>query len=36
MHAHLLPNIDEGAKTIAESLILIRGLKDLGYFAIMA
>lgn len=31
MHSHLLPGIDDGAKTIDESLQLIRGLNALGY-----
>ncbi|MCY4778519.1 protein tyrosine phosphatase [Sphingobacterium sp. UT-1RO-CII-1] len=30
MHSHLLPGIDDGAKTIQDSLLLIKGLKDLG------
>lgn len=30
MHNHVLPGIDDGAKTIADSLVLIQGLKDLG------
>ena len=31
MHSHLIPGIDDGAKDIAESLQMIRGLIDLGY-----
>jgi protein-tyrosine phosphatase len=31
MHSHLLPALDDGAKTTDDSLILIRGLSDLGY-----
>ncbi|MCC7246643.1 MAG: hypothetical protein IT269_13250 [Saprospiraceae bacterium] len=31
MHSHLLPGIDDGAPTIADSIRLIRGLYDLGY-----
>jgi protein-tyrosine phosphatase len=31
MHSHLIPGIDDGAKTIEDSLNLIRGLQDLGY-----
>ncbi len=30
-HSHLIPGIDDGAKTMAESLALISGLRDLGY-----
>jgi protein-tyrosine phosphatase len=31
MHSHLLPGIDDGVKTIEDSVELIRGMKDLGY-----
>jgi tyrosine-protein phosphatase YwqE len=31
MHSHLIPGIDDGAKTMEESLELIRGLIQLGY-----
>lgn len=31
LHSHLIPGIDDGAKTIEESLILIKGLADLGF-----
>ncbi len=31
LHSHLIPGIDDGAKTLEESLILIQGLYDLGY-----
>ncbi|MBS1683793.1 MAG: capsular biosynthesis protein [Bacteroidetes bacterium] len=31
LHSHLIPGIDDGAKTLEESLILIKGLSDLGY-----
>lgn len=31
LHSHLIPGIDDGAKTMEESLILIKGLADLGY-----
>lgn len=31
IHAHLLPNIDDGPKTMEESLTLIKGLQALGY-----
>jgi tyrosine-protein phosphatase YwqE len=31
MHSHLLPGIDDGAKTLEDSLILVRGLAELGY-----
>jgi protein-tyrosine phosphatase len=30
-HSHLLPGIDDGAKDMADSLKLIRGLQELGY-----
>ena len=31
MHSHLIPGIDDGAKTLEDSLHLIRRLKSLGY-----
>ncbi len=31
MHSHLLPGIDDGAKTMDDSIRLIRGMYDLGY-----
>lgn len=31
MHSHLLPGIDDGAKSLEESLTLIRALSDLGF-----
>ncbi len=31
MHSHLVPGIDDGSKSLEESLELIRGLKELGY-----
>jgi tyrosine-protein phosphatase YwqE len=36
MHAHLLPGIDDGPKTMAESLQLIRNLANLGYTKLIA
>ena len=30
MHSHLIPGIDDGSKTMEESLTLIRELSDLG------
>lgn len=30
-HSHFIPGIDDGAKTLEESTILIQGLKSLGY-----
>lgn len=30
MHNHILPGIDDGSKTVEESLLLLQGLKDLG------
>lgn len=31
MHSHLIPGIDDGAKTVEDSIKLIRQLTDLGY-----
>lgn len=31
LHSHLIPGIDDGAKTMEESMTLIRALKSLGY-----
>ena len=31
MHSHLIPGIDDGAKTIEDSLALIKELHSLGY-----
>jgi len=31
MHSHFIPGIDDGVKTIEESMQLIRGMKELGY-----
>ncbi len=31
MHSHLLPGIDDGAKELADSLALVKKLKELGY-----
>ena len=31
LHSHLIPGIDDGAKTMTDSLDLIRGLRDLGF-----
>lgn len=31
MHSHILPGIDDGAKDVETSIILIKGLLDLGY-----
>ena len=36
MHAHLLPAIDDGAKSLDDSLALISGLKELGYSKVLA
>jgi len=33
MHSHLIPGIDDGAKTIEDSLTLIKELHALGYTA---
>ena len=35
VHSHLIPGIDDGAKTIEESVALVRALKDLGYSKII-
>ena len=35
MHSHILPDIDDGAKSIEESVHLILGLKELGYVRII-
>jgi protein-tyrosine phosphatase len=31
MHSHLIPGIDDGVKTMSESLAMIKGLHELGY-----
>src|SRR4051812_8523071 len=31
MHSHLLPGLDDGVQTIAESLACIKTLQDIGY-----
>lgn len=31
MHSHLLPGIDDGAQDLEDSLMLIRGMQELGY-----
>ncbi|WP_354358966.1 CpsB/CapC family capsule biosynthesis tyrosine phosphatase [Pedobacter sp. UYP30] len=31
MHSHLIPGVDDGAKDIADSILLINGLKNLGF-----
>jgi protein-tyrosine phosphatase len=36
MHSHILPGIDDGADTIETSLLLIRGMKELGYRRLIA
>lgn len=36
IHAHLIPNIDDGPKTMEAALALIRGLKSLGYHTLTA
>ena len=36
MHAHLLPEIDDGAESLEDSLNLIKGLQDLGYSQVLA
>ncbi len=34
-HSHLIPGIDDGAKTVADSIAMIKGLSDLGYTRII-
>lgn len=36
MHSHILPGIDDGSPDIATSLILVKGLYDLGYRRLVA
>jgi tyrosine-protein phosphatase YwqE len=31
MHSHLIPGVDDGAKDVADSIQLIKGLKELGF-----
>ena len=35
MHSHFIPGIDDGAKDMAESLAMLRAMKDLGYNTII-
>lgn len=35
MHSHFLPGIDDGAKTLEESLALVRAMVDMGYKTII-
>ena len=35
MHSHFIPGIDDGAKTIDDSLVLLRAMKDMGYNTII-
>ena len=35
IHSHILPSMDDGAKNIEESLLLISKMKDLGFFKII-
>ena len=35
MHSHFIPGIDDGAKTIEDSLTLVRAMKDMGYKTII-
>lgn len=35
IHSHLIPGIDDGAKTLEDSLVLIQGLQDLGFSKII-
>jgi len=36
LHCHVVPGIDDGCRTMEESLTLARGLRDLGFQAIVA
>ncbi|QWG09206.1 capsular biosynthesis protein [Flammeovirga kamogawensis] len=36
MHAHFLPNIDDGAQSLEESIDIIKGLVDMGYKNLVA
>lgn len=36
MHGHLIPGVDDGAKTIEDSIAMIRGLKEMGYKKIIS
>ena len=31
LHSHLIPNIDDGVKSVEESVFLIKKIKELGY-----
>src|SRR5690606_27441218 len=31
MHSHLIPGIDDGAKNLEDSIVLISGMKNLGF-----
>ena len=31
LHSHLIPNIDDGVKTLEESISIIKNLKELGF-----
>ncbi len=35
MHSHFIPGIDDGAKTIEDSITLLRAMKDMGYRTII-
>jgi protein-tyrosine phosphatase len=35
MHSHFIPGIDDGAKTIQDSVTLLRAMKDMGYNTII-
>ncbi|MFO8054122.1 MAG: CpsB/CapC family capsule biosynthesis tyrosine phosphatase [Bacteroidales bacterium] len=35
MHSHLIPGLDDGVKTVEESLEMIRGLHDLGFYKLI-
>ena len=36
VHAHLIPNIDDGPKTMEEAIKLIKGLQKIGYHTLTA
>ena len=35
LHSHLIPGIDDGSKSIEESLHLLRGMETLGYVKVI-
>ena len=35
MHSHLIPGIDDGSKSVKDSLAMINGFIDLGYLKLL-